>query len=125
MILKYDTGGRGDLSKRIVEAPGVVFYARHWHLIARCHQRKAFRDLRLDRMREWEDLKETYSGHEDFSVIDFIQECEDEVKLVPVVIDCENWVLELALAERPVRVEKKREMPGERTRITGKGYSLE
>jgi len=40
----------GEVSKREVEAIGLVFYAFNWHLIAWCHLRNEYRDFRASRI---------------------------------------------------------------------------
>jgi predicted DNA-binding transcriptional regulator YafY len=39
-----------ELSKRYLEAIGLVFYAFSWHLIAWCHTRQDYRDFKLSRI---------------------------------------------------------------------------
>jgi len=123
--LSYDTGGKGEVRTRVVEALGVIYYSRHWHLIAWCRLRKGLRDFRLDRMREWKVLEEVFQGHEDFSVMDFLQQCESEGDHTPVVIECENWILDRVLTEIPIKVEAQEAVTGKRTRIRGLAYSLD
>jgi predicted DNA-binding transcriptional regulator YafY len=36
-----------EISKRKIESIGLIFYAFNWHLIAWCHERKAYRDFKL------------------------------------------------------------------------------
>ena len=39
-----------EVSKRLVEPIGLIFYALNWHLIAWCHKRLEYRDFRLSRI---------------------------------------------------------------------------
>ncbi len=39
---------KGEISKREVEAIGLIFYAFSWHLIGWCHLRKEYRDFKLN-----------------------------------------------------------------------------
>jgi predicted DNA-binding transcriptional regulator YafY len=44
-----------EVSRRQVEAIGLVFYAFSWHLIAWCHMRKDYRDFKVSRIRSIDD----------------------------------------------------------------------
>jgi len=39
-----------EVSKREIEAIGLIFYAYNWHLIAWCHMRNDYRDFRVSRI---------------------------------------------------------------------------
>ena len=39
-----------EVSKREIEAIGLIFYAYNWHLIAWCHVRNDYRDFRVSRI---------------------------------------------------------------------------
>ncbi|WP_435352680.1 helix-turn-helix transcriptional regulator [Emticicia sp. SJ17W-69] len=44
------TNNKEEVSKRHLEAIGLVFYAFSWHLIAWCHARQDYRDFKLSRI---------------------------------------------------------------------------
>ncbi len=125
ITIEYNSGGRGDITKRTVEALGLVFYGQQWHLIAWCRLREAMRDFRLDRMQSWEILPETFFRHKDFSLSDFLKDEVEECSLTPFQIECERWVLERILHEMPCQIESKQELTGSRFLIKGQAYSLE
>lgn len=125
VFLRYDAGGLGGITERVVEPLGVVYYGRHWHLIGWCRLRKEFRDFRLDRMRRWDVLPETFAGHENFSVVDFLENGAAKCEFVPVALTCERWALEKILAEMPARLVERTELPDKRFRIRALAYSLD
>lgn len=86
VILRYDAGHQGKITSREVEPLGLLFYGRQWHLIAHCRMRNAVRDFRLDRMKDWEVLDQCFSGHDDFSLKDFVAEQIRCNQLLPAVI---------------------------------------
>lgn len=86
LAIRYNTANRGAITHRVVEPLGLVFYAHQWHLIAWCRLRQDARDFRLDRMASWDVLDENFSGHEGFSVKDFVKDCDDGCELVPVTV---------------------------------------
>lgn len=123
--LSYDTGGKGVITERVVEALGVLYYANHWHLIGWCRYREGFRDFRLDRMKEWAVLEEVFSGHEDFLLMDFLQDQENTCDLIPVTVECDAWVRERVLAEMPARIVRQVDLPGDGVRVDAFAYSLD
>lgn len=49
---------KNEVSKRLLEPIGLIFYALNWHLIAWCHWRNDYRDFRVSRI-----IKLTSSGN--------------------------------------------------------------
>lgn len=45
-----------EISRRQVEAIGLVFYAFSWHMIAWCHLREEYRDFKVSRIRSINDM---------------------------------------------------------------------
>jgi len=125
MYIRYDTGSLGNITERVIEPLGLIFYSKQWHVIAWCRKRKAIRDFRIDRMLHWEILDEIFSGHEDFSLTHFI-ECEIELEdLIAVEIRCQRWVLSRVNEEMPCRIDSQVEFQDDLYEIKGRAYSLE
>lgn len=101
LAIRYNTANRGAITDRVVEPLGLVFYARQWHLIAYCRLRREVRDFRLDRVASWEVLDERFSGHEGFSVKDFLRTCPDGCEARPVSVRVAEEVMERFRAELP------------------------
>ncbi|MCC6288171.1 MAG: YafY family transcriptional regulator [Chitinophagaceae bacterium] len=68
---------KSEISIRILEPIGLIFYALNWHLIAWCHWRNDYRDFRVSRI-----LKLSSPGKA-FSKTDHI-DLNDYMKLLPV-----------------------------------------
>jgi predicted DNA-binding transcriptional regulator YafY len=87
--LAYRGPGGGEPSFRAVEPLGLIFYAGHWHLIAFCRLRADFRDFRTDRIVSWETLGETFTGHADFSVAQFMERaaCREQLEPVTLIVE--------------------------------------
>lgn len=126
VVLRYNTGGRGEFSERTVEPLGMVFYSRQWHLIAWCRLRRAIRDFRLDRIESWHVLRETFSGHEDFSLREFVRRetegCE-EMETVTVRVAAEAF--ERFRAEAPSTPVSEAVLPGGDHRVEILAWSPE
>lgn len=125
ILIEYDTGGRGEVSKRTVEALGLTYYARQWHLIAWCRMRGAIRDFRLDRMKSWEVLAETFEGHSDFSLAEFLKCVVDEGELVSIRLECEAWALDRVMHDSPCQFTSKEALPNGRFLVDAKALSLD
>lgn len=110
--LTYDAGRRGQITDRIVEPLGVVFYGRQWHLIAHCRLRNAVRDFRLDRMDRWQVTDKPFTGHDDFSMKDFLAEQIAAHEVIPSVIHFNASVMERVRTEFYSSSIKETPLPG-------------
>lgn len=117
LSLRYDAGHRGELSERVVEPLGLVYYARQWHLIGYCRLRGDFRDFRLDRMVEWEVLGEFFDGHLDFSLKRFLEEMIHSEPVVPAEVIVQRASVDRFRAELPGTPISETPLPGNRVKI--------
>lgn len=124
LAIKYDAGGRGEITERVVEPLGVVFYGRHWHLVGWCRLRRAMRDFRLDRLQALEVTEEVFQGHEEFSLMDYLRNEVDRDELTPVIFECECWGLERVMADMPAELESHEETAEGRVRVKALAYSV-
>lgn len=115
--LRYDAGNRGEITTRMVEPLGVVFYARQWHLIAWCRMRKAMRDFRLDRLVDWEVTDDSFQGHEDFSLADFLEEAIRGRELVPATLIFHPQVMERVRGEMMCARTRETRLPDGRCQV--------
>lgn len=74
--IDYQNNNR-EISKREVEAIGLVFYAFNWHLIAWCHLRREYRDFRASRIIKIRNLGIPFRKKDHMSLNDYM-------KLLPV-----------------------------------------
>ena len=63
-----------ELSKRIVEPIGLVFYAFAWHLIAWCELRKDYRDFKIERMMGIKDTGLAFSNQSHISINEYMKQ---------------------------------------------------
>jgi predicted DNA-binding transcriptional regulator YafY len=117
LALRYDAGRRGEITERVVEPLGVVFYNRHWHLIAWCRLRRALRDFRLDRVESWRALTETFDGHADFSMEEFVRQQTECVEMTPATLVVARDLLEKFRAEAPSPPVREEALADGRVRI--------
>lgn len=125
IAIEYDSGARGEISKRTVEALGLTFYSNEWHLIAWCRLRKDIRDFRLDRIQCWEVLKERFSGHESFSLSEYLKHDMEDSLLESIEIECERWALDRVRNTLPATIVSQKELADGRFVIHAKAFSLE
>ncbi|MCH6258278.1 YafY family transcriptional regulator [Puniceicoccaceae bacterium K14] len=125
VTILYDKGSRGEVSERTVEALGLTFYGQQWHLIAWCRMRKAMRDFRLDRINSCEVLQETFSGHDDFSLDDFVNCISEESRQYAITIECEPWALERISQHSPCRIVYQENLSSGWLLLNSETYSLE
>src|SRR5437899_3954646 len=94
LALDYQGGQRRDMTRRQVEPLGLVYYADNWHLIAYCRLRRDVRDFRTDRVVRLQLQNELFSGHDDFSLKDYLKCRRDEerfemarIRFKPIAMD--------------------------------------
>lgn len=125
LSLHYNAGRRGELTERVVEPLGMVFYARQWHLIAWCRLRSGLRDFRLDRLESWKVIAETFEGHTDFSMEEFVRQQTECDSLTPATIIVARDALERFRGEAPSSILREAPLPDGRVRVEILAYSPE
>jgi predicted DNA-binding transcriptional regulator YafY len=125
VALRYDAARRGEITQRVVEPLGVVFYQRHWHLIAHCRLRDAVRNFRLDRLEHWEVLPETFTAHENFSLKDFLAEEIAAHQLIPTVVHFTAKAAERVRTDLYWASLSETPLPDGRIRVECLAYSLD
>lgn len=70
--MEYYSHHRDSFSTRDVEPLGLLFYARHWHVISYCRLREDFRDFRTDRIRRLRVRDEGFTARQGYSLKDFM-----------------------------------------------------
>lgn len=66
-----------EVSKRIVEPIGLIFYAFSWHLVAWCHMRQDYRDFKIVRILKLKTTGEPFTKEDHIALGDYM-------KLLPV-----------------------------------------
>jgi predicted DNA-binding transcriptional regulator YafY len=66
-----------EISKRIVEPIGLIFYAFSWHLIAWCHMRQDYRDFKIVRILRLKNTGSPFTKDDHVAINDYM-------KLLPV-----------------------------------------
>lgn len=61
-------------STRHIEPIGLFYYSWHWHLIAWCRLRKAYRDFRLDRILSFSPQAEQFARHSRLTLQQYLNE---------------------------------------------------
>jgi len=66
-----------EISKRVVEPIGLIFYAFSWHVIGWCHMRQDYRDFKIVRILKLKKTDRPFTKQDHISVSDYM-------KLLPV-----------------------------------------
>ncbi len=72
LSLKYKNA-KEEVSKRLVEPIGLVFYAMSWHLIAWCHKTREYRDFKVIRIVDLKDTMEPFSISKHMDLNDYMK----------------------------------------------------
>lgn len=71
-------------TKRMIEPIGLIYYSLHWHVIAWCRLRKAYRDFRLDRIENFQPQSEQFAKRDHQSMDEYLGEQHEKNNLVEV-----------------------------------------
>lgn len=73
-ILEVDyKNNKEEVSRRKVEAIGLIFYALNWHLIAWCHAREDYRDFRVSRILKLKDTGRLFLKTDHIELNDYMK----------------------------------------------------
>lgn len=73
-------------SNRVIEPIGLFYYSWHWHLIAWCRLREAYRDFRLDRILSFAPLAEQFARHSRLTLQEYLNKRPEQEALIEVVL---------------------------------------
>ncbi|MFD2147237.1 helix-turn-helix transcriptional regulator [Mucilaginibacter antarcticus] len=86
ITLNYFAQHSQEHTKRYIEPIGIFFQSGYWHLIAFCRLRKAYRDFRVDRIKNLEVTDEHYKDEHPALKEYIAQTVHDKAELEAVVI---------------------------------------
>jgi predicted DNA-binding transcriptional regulator YafY len=122
--LDYQGGQRLELTRRQVEPLGLVYYSDNWHLIAYCRLRRDVRDFRTDRIVMLHLQNELFSGHDDFSLKQYLESRRDEERFEMARIRFKPIAMDRVRRERAWGLVEEQSSP-EGIDVTLLDYSLE
>lgn len=64
----YNAIHKEEVTKRVINPLGVYFSSKAWILVAFCHQRKDYREFRLDRITDYELTNTEFENRTDFDI---------------------------------------------------------
>lgn len=82
--IMYAGPASGVPTTREIEPIGLFYYSLHWHLIAWCRLREAYRDFRLDRILEFQPKPEQFSRHSRSTLQQYLNRQQGETELVEI-----------------------------------------
>ncbi|MGH1358640.1 MAG: helix-turn-helix transcriptional regulator [Burkholderiaceae bacterium] len=82
--IEYSAQSSQGKSKRLIEPIGLFYYNWHWHLIAWCRLREAYRDFRLDRIAAFEPQAEQFPRHSRLTLQQYLSEQPGREELLEV-----------------------------------------
>ena len=82
----YTSGYKHETTDRTIEPLGLCFYAAHWHLLAYCQLRAAYRDFRVDRIETLTALDATFDARRHGNLKDLIHRIVFATDLHPACV---------------------------------------
>ena len=91
IFIRYHSGGKEELSERMVEPIGLWYYSMYWHLIGWCRLRKGYRDFRVSRIQRLQLKDETFDGSVHPTLHGYIDSMKkDKTELNEAVVTMQN-----------------------------------
>jgi predicted DNA-binding transcriptional regulator YafY len=86
VAITYHSGGKDETTQRTVEPLVLCFYAAHWHLLAYCRLRGAYRDFRVDRICSLTPTGGVFDAEDHGSIDQLIERMVMPTDLKPAVV---------------------------------------
>ncbi|ASJ73076.1 helix-turn-helix transcriptional regulator [Granulosicoccus antarcticus] len=80
----YASTGSDSHTARLIEPIGLFYYSWHWHLIAWCRLREAYRDFRLDRIQSFSLQSEQFARHSRLTLQEYLKQRPGQEELQEV-----------------------------------------
>ena len=93
LSFEYFSNYKAEFSSRRVEGVGIIYYSNHWHLIAFCQSRQAYRDFRLDRISKLTINSDCYKPYVHLSLEEYINDLVSNTELTNVKLKVQNEAL--------------------------------
>lgn len=88
IFIRYNSGGKEELSERIVEPVGLWYYSQYWHLIGWCRLRNGYRDFRVSRIQRLQLKDEHYDSSKHPSLHGYIESMKKNTRELNEVVLC-------------------------------------
>jgi predicted DNA-binding transcriptional regulator YafY len=85
-VMTYHSGWRDEVTERAVEPLVLCFYAAHWHLLAYCRLRGAYRDFRVDRIRSLTPTESVFDAEGHGGIDQLIERMVKPTDLKPALV---------------------------------------
>jgi predicted DNA-binding transcriptional regulator YafY len=91
IFIHYHSGGKEELSERMVEPIGLWYYSMYWHLIGWCRLRKGYRDFRVSRIQRLQLKDERFDASVHPTLHGYIESMKkDKSELNEVVVTMQH-----------------------------------
>jgi len=91
--MEYFSHYRQQLTRRMIEPIGLLYYSRQWHLIGWCQLRQAYRDFRLDRIKKLQLMEQRFSPHTRKNMTEYLQFLQETEQLQNLCVHFHRDVL--------------------------------
>ncbi|MBM7624055.1 helix-turn-helix transcriptional regulator [Sporohalobacter salinus] len=79
------------LNERVIRPYGMYIYQGFWYMMGYCELRKAIRQFKLSRIKEFEILDENFDRPDNFSLSDYLEDC------IGIIYDQDKFEVELKI----------------------------
>ena len=92
--IQYHAFYNNQISNRLIDPIGIIYYGLDWHLIAFCNLREDYRDFRITRIKNLEISSQTFNEHDSYSLYAYYEHLSDSSDLETIKVCFDKSVMQ-------------------------------
>jgi len=93
LMISYHSFSKNEITNRLVDPIGIIYYGLDWHLIAFCNLRNDYRDFRITRIKKLELTSQSFSEHNNYSLYAYYEHLSKSSDLEQVKVCFDKSVI--------------------------------
>jgi predicted DNA-binding transcriptional regulator YafY len=86
LSISYHASSTNEVTQRLVEPIGIIYYGLDWHLIAYCNLRKDYRDFKITRIKTLTITTDTFPEHNNYTLLTYYEHLAKNSDLIQVKV---------------------------------------
>ena len=86
LSISYHASSTDEMTKRIVEPIGIIYYGLDWHLIGFCNLRNDYRDFKITRIQQLSITQESFPEHNNYTLLSYYKHLAKNSDLIQVKV---------------------------------------
>ena len=89
LIISYHAFYNNEITERLIDPIGIIYYGLDWHLIAFCNLRSDYRDFKISRIKDLRLTNQSFKEHDNYSLSTYYEHLMkgSDLETIKVVFD--------------------------------------